>query len=362
MFPNMNTGAFRAFGIPVVNIFLNGIKLNDWISFKVDWNGMGDVDSFEVTTQWDVGNEPRNELFYSGVAASAELVKGKAVIKIEGGFEGEEIKQWIEGDMDYPEWDFANGETVKLVGRSYASRPYDYTEEEKYQNMTATEAHAQICEIHGFTPVVPVPTSGLIGEYSNDDHSTISEEMSHWDYVLYLAEQEGFVSRVTGTNWYFGPLDMLEDYQKEPLPFTYGHNIRNLKIKRAPNAARNFKVEVVSWQSGNKKGKGNRIIESVEVGDMEGQNAYTIRRYIPNITREQAQKQADNIRKSLEQQQFSGSFDVDYFPEITNDRRIVLYGVGNGLSQVYHVSQVTISGDKSSGLLCSIEFTNILDK
>lgn len=155
---------------------------------------------------------------------------------------------------------------------------------------------------------------------------------------------------------------MLEKYKKESLPFSYGYNIRNLKIKRAPNSARNFKVEIVSWQSGIKKNKGNRIMESVQIGDKEGENYYTIRRYIPNITNEQALKQAKNISEALKRQQFSGSFDCDYFADIENDRRIVLYGIGKGLSQIYHIAHITISGDKDTGLECNIEFTNILEK
>ena len=38
--------------------------------------------------------------------------------------------------------------------------------------------------------------------------------------------------------------------------------------------------------------------------------------------------------------------------------RIVLYGVGMDLSQIYHVETITISGDKDSGIECSVDFTN----
>ena len=264
--------------------------------------------------------------------------------------------------MDYPEWDFSDGETVKIIGRSYAAKPYDFVETVKYQNMTATEAFQKICKTHGLTPVVPVATSDMIGEYVNDDHTSVAEEMSHWDYVLYLAEQEGFVSRIKGKEWYFAPLSMLEDYQKEPLAFSYGHNVRKLKMKKAPNEARNFVVEVISWQSGEKKKKGNRIVEKAVIGKEEGDNVYTIRRNIPNITRAQAQKHLKNICSELTKQQFSGSFETDFFQELTNDRRIVLYGVGMELSQIYHVESVTISGDKESGLECSVKFTNTIEQ
>ena len=362
MFQGMNRGNFRAFGKPIVNITINDKKIEDWISFQVNWNGLGEVDDFEVEFQWDISDNPRHEFFYSGSKQSSVVVKGKVVVKIEAGFEGEEIVLLIEGEMDYPEWDFSDGETVKIIGRSYAAKPYDFVETVKYQNMTATEAFQKICQTHGLTPVVPVATSDMIGEYVNDDHTSVAEEMSHWDYVLYLAEQEGFVSRIKGKEWYFAPLSMLEDYQKEPLAFSYGHNVRKLKMKKAPNEARNFVVEVISWQSGEKKKKGNRIVEKAVIGKEEADNVYTIRRNIPNITRAQAQKHLKNICSELTKQQFSGSFETDFFQELTNDRRIVLYGVGMELSQIYHVESVTISGDKESGLECSVKFTNTIEQ
>lgn len=362
MFQGMNKGNFRTFGKPIVNITINDKKIEDWISFQVNWNGLGEVDDFEVEFQWDISDNPRHEFFYSGSKQSSVVVKGKVVVKIEAGFEGEEIVLLIEGEMDYPEWDFSDGETVKIIGRSYAAKPYDFVETVKYQNMTATEAFQKICKTHGLTPIVPVATSDMIGEYVNDDHTSVAEEMSHWDYVLYLAEQEGFVSRIKGKEWYFAPLSMLEDYQKEPLAFSYGHNVRKLKMKKAPNEARNFVVEVISWQSGEKKKKGNRIVEKAVIGKEEGDNVYIIRRNIPNITRAQAQKYLKNICSELTKQQFSGSFETDFFQELTNDRRIVLYGVGMELSQIYHVESVTISGDKESGLECSVKFTNTIEQ
>lgn len=369
MFQGMNKGEFRAYGKPIVNLTVNDQKISDWRSFNVDWNGTGDVDSFDVSFQWDVSNKPRNDLFYSGAQGASELVRGKAVIKIEAGFENEELITLIEGEMDNPDWDFSSGETITLSGRSYAAKPYDFKEKVKYQNMTATEAHQKICEVHGLTSVAPVASVGLIGEYQNEDHSTVSEEMSHWDYVLYLAEQEGFVSRVKEKEWYFGPLELLPEYQKEPLSFSYGHNIRGLKLKRAPNAARELRVEVVSWQTGNKKSKGSRIVESAppveekkEGEEAAGGSDYVIRRCFPNITRAQAKKQAEAILEGLMAQQFSGSFETDFFTELKNDRRILLYGVGLHLSQMYHVSQVSISAEAGSGISMSVEFTNILEK
>lgn len=111
-----------------------------------------------------------------------------------------------------------------------------------------------------------------------------------------------------------------------------------------------------------KKKKGNKIVEKAVIGKEKSDNLYTIKRNIPNITRAQAQKQLKNICAELTKQQFSGSFETDFFQELTQDRRIVLYGVGMELSQVYHVESVTISGDKGSGLECSVKFTNTISE
>lgn len=359
MFENMSKGKFRAYGEPDVYIYINGHRLMDWISFDVELNGLGEIDSFEITTQWDVSNEPRNIMLYSGAQGSADIVKGSAVIRIEAGFKGEEKTLIIEGDMDSAEWEFDNGERVTLSGRSYASRAYDFKETVKYQNLTATEAHAEICGRYGLTPVTPLASTELIGEYEGDDHANVAEETSHWDYVLYLAEQEGFVSMVRGTEWYFGPLEMLDEYIKEPLSFSYGHNIRELKIGRAANAARNITVEVVSWRTGEKKGGGSRIVEKAQIGNAEGSNNYIVRRSIPNITRVQAQKRVQSICAELNKQRFKGSFYCDYFISIKSGRRLALYGVGIGLSQVYYITKAEIMGSAKGGLECSVEFNNV---
>ena len=87
MFRGMNKGNFRAFGKPIVNITINEKKIEDWISFQVNWNGLGEVDDFEVEFQWDISDNPRHEFFYSGSKQSSVVVKGKVIVKIEAGFE-----------------------------------------------------------------------------------------------------------------------------------------------------------------------------------------------------------------------------------------------------------------------------------
>lgn len=219
MFPNMDKGSFRTFGKPVVNIKINGQKVVDWKDFKVDISGLGDIDSFSVVLPWDVSDNPRDELLYSGSKQSSILVNGSAEVTIEAGFEGEEMKELIVGKMDNAQWSFDkdDGESVEIKGRSLAAAPFDFKETVKYQNLTATDALAQMAEKHGLTPVTPVKTNTMIGEYINEDHASVTRETSHWDYCLYLAENEGFVSRVRGKDWYFGPVDMLSGYLLPPL-------------------------------------------------------------------------------------------------------------------------------------------------
>lgn len=362
MFDNMDKGDFRPFGKPVVDIKINGEKILDWIDFKVDINGVGDIDSFSVKFPWDVSDNPQNKLLYSGSKQSSVIVNGSADISISAGFENEDIKNLIEGRMDNAKWnfDYGSGETVEINGRSFAGALFDFKETVKYQNLTACDAIEKMATQHGLNTIMPVKTSALIGEYINDDHSTVTRETSHWDYALYLGENEGFVNRVRGKDWFFGPLEMLSGYNLDPLQFSWGNNIKSgLNFERAPNAARNLNVEVISWQSGSKKSKGQRIVEKASLDESSDGTKYTIRRYIPNITREQAKRQSDNILKQLSKEQIMGSFSCDFFSSIDNDRRIVLYGVGQGISQIYFATKIGISGSASNGLSCNIDFSNL---
>ena len=227
MFRGLTKGKLDEYVRPVACISVNGRRIKNWISFYVDINGLGAVDSYEVTLPWEVSDNPEDELLFSGSVDSSELVVGSAVVRIEVGFDGEDMKLLIEGDMDRPVWNFdlSEGEIVTISGRSYASRPYDFSETVKYQNMTSTEAHATIAGLYGLTPVAPVRTSRMVGEYINEDHTSVTLDTSHWDYVLYMAENEGFISRVRGTEWYFGPRDMLPNFNREPLEYSWGKYI-----------------------------------------------------------------------------------------------------------------------------------------
>ncbi len=341
-------------------ITIDDTEVKNWTSFTVNLNGFGDVDSFTLVLPWTVGNEPADPLLYSGATQSAKLVDGTAEIKIEAGYE-DDLQLLISGNMDSAKWKFgSSGERVTITGRSYASKPYDEKETVKYQNMTATEVHAMLAKKHGLTPVAPIATTTMIGEYINDDHASLTSEESHWDLVLYLAESEGFVTRVRGNEWYFGPLESLPNMKKDAIHYTYGVDISGeLNIERAPNASRNLSVEVISYQPAKtKRGKGSRIVEkSSSIG--KGVNKYTIRKYVPNITRDQAQRIAKNILQQMSRQQMSGSFKCDYNPELDIDRKIVLNGVGVCLSQYYFVQGLKLSCSRENGFKCDVSFSNL---
>jgi len=356
-------GPFRTIGKPIVIISINDKRVVDWISFQAEANGLGAVDAFQVTLPWEVTeNQPRDELLFSGPSKSSELVFGTAAVKIEAGFEGEgDPALLIEGMMDRPTWDFSkrDGEIVTIHGRSYAAKPFDYKETAKWQNQTSTAAFKQIAAIHGLTPVVPVETATLIGGYEKEDHVDTKREISHWDFVLYMAQNEGFTTRVKGEEWYFGPQENLPGYTLDPISFTWGFNIdEHFCIERAPNAARNLIVEVISWIPGKKKGKGQRIVEKASFSGSSTGHKYTQRYYYPNLTRDQCQRKARSILEDLSRQQVYGSFDTDWFPELSNDRRISLNGVGVGLSQVYFTPKIVVLGSKE-GLKAEISFTNL---
>jgi hypothetical protein len=348
----------------MVDILLNGQRVVDWDSFRVELNGLGAVDNFQVGLPWEVTEfSPRDALLYSSPTSSSDIVTGAIDVVINAGFEGEgDLTPLIEGAMDRPVWDFSkrNGEIVVVYGRSRAAKPYDYKETVKFQNLTSTAAFKQIALFHGLNPVVPVETNSLIGQFQNEDHVSTSREVSHWDFVLYLAENEGFTTRLRGKDWFFGPHDKLPGYNLEPIAFTWGYNIEEpFRIERAPNAARNLIVEVISWIPGKKAGKGQKIIEKASFAGSSSGHKYVLRYYFSNLTRDQCQRKAQNILAEMSKNQIFGSFNTDWFQELSNDRKIALYGVGKGLSQVYFTPKIVITGNKTEGLLSEVSFTNL---
>lgn len=363
MFINSSpVGNFREYGKPVINITMNGEKIYNWKDFSIEIGGLGAVDTFEITLPWEVTDNPESRLLFSGSKESAGIVYGTAVFKFDVGFEGEEIKSFIEGEIDTVSWDFDDsGEWVKMSGRSFAAKPYDFSETVKYQNFTSTDVHAKICEIYGLNPIQPIKTTSMIGEYINEDHSTLTNETSHWDLILYLAQTEGFVTRLRGKDWYFGPMDCLENFGKSPVEFTWGYNIQSgIHIERAPNASRNLNIEVISYQVSDKKSGSTRILGTAKMTSSEKDAPnYTIRVYKPNISQDAADTAAQNKLNELSQQQFFGNFTSDFFPDIDIDRKFKIFGVGKGLSQEYYVTKMSISGS-SDGLAAQIDFSNLI--
>ncbi|OXM84610.1 phage late control D family protein [Paenibacillus rigui] len=356
------SGPLRPTGKPIVNISINGTAVTDWKQFRVDLNGLGAIDTFDITLPWEVTDSPRDSLLYSGSTSSSDLVTGSAEVLIQAGFEGEgELVNLIEGAMDHSAWDFSkqDGEIVTLTGRSYAARPFDYKESAKWQNMTSTAAFKEIALSHGLTPIVPVETTKLVGEYTNEDHANITREVSHWDFVLYLAQNEEFTTRVKGKEWFFGPNEELDGFSDDPIIFSWGHNIDEpFRIERAPNAARNLTVQVISWAPGKKKG-GRRIIENATLSGGSNGHKYVMRYYYPNRTRDQCQQLARGILAEISKNQLYGSFSTDWFQDLSNERRIELQGIGKGLSGKYFVPKISITGSKEQGLRVEVSFTNL---
>jgi hypothetical protein len=344
----MNRGNLEQYSKPEVTITLNGKKARDWIEFEVKQSITGEIDNFRIVLPWDAGDNPRDEMLSSGRTQSSFLVHGMADVAVTININGQNVRL-IEGKMDSAVWNFTKnwGETVVLLGRCKAASAHDMRQKQRYQNMTATEAHAQIAAEHGLTPVQPVKTTTFIGAYDGEDHCAISKEMSHWDYINYLAQNNNFITRVEGGNWYFGPES---EYRiKEPLSFSWGHNILNLQFKRAPNAARNLVVEIRSWHNN------TRIVERASFNN--GGHEYVRREHIPDITRAKAQEIARSRLAWYARQQMCGSFTTVYAPEISLDRNITLYGVGFGLSRTYSVTGLRIAGN-AGGITAEVDFSN----
>ena len=351
----LKQGFFRGHSKPKALIKANGAEIPVWSSFRVENNAFSVADSFEIKLPWDVTEVPKWTMLASSPSHQSVFLTGSDIpVEIFLDFPVNRQfnqKRIMYGKMDVARWNFgSDGEFVTLVGRNLTGKLIDKKTTEKYQNQTASQVATKFFTEHGLKPQV-TGTSKSIGTYLNDNQAHLTQETTEWDLLLWLAQEEGFACRVVDNTGYFGPRSEIQNLNAEPLVYTWGQNILDLEIERSPQAARNIIVEVVSWH-----GK-QRIVEKAT--SREHVEEKFIQRYcIPGITREQAQKRARAILEELSYQEMYGRLRTDWVPEFGTDRRIGLFGVGLGLSQVYYVTKVTTEGNLDGGISAEISFVN----
>ncbi|QYY44787.1 hypothetical protein ACKE5C_19090 (plasmid) [Aneurinibacillus thermoaerophilus] len=340
-------GTQKLFG----EVYLAGQK----ISFKewsVDLCAFDEADNFDVIVPWNVGG---NGILASNAKASTTLISGKDIpVQIKIG-----NRELINGIVDEPDWDFTDEEKVMISGRGKIGRLIDREIPRNIKNRTASSVANEIFAYHKLKAKVTA-TSRKIGSYS-EDSQTANTKMNDWELLNWLAEWEGFVVRVKGNEGFFGPLDQIPELKLAPIPFTYGKDCEVRSIKRHMSGARDIIVEGRSYY------KGRTIIEYYPRPPKENKKGASndepetalIKRYtLTGLSQEQVRLRIRSIYRELTKCDITGEIFTPRYVDLDTDRRIALYGVGLGLSQIYYVTRVRYSETLEDGITTTISFGN----
>ncbi|TPG74036.1 hypothetical protein EEL32_25605 [Brevibacillus laterosporus] len=314
---------------PKFEVFLNG-QLIKHEECSVELNAFDQADNFTVKAPWNIGG---TDILSSNATTDTILVSKKDVpvlIKLNG-------KLIITGIMDVPDWTFGmDGESVTITGRGKIGRHVDRKITRNIKNRTASSLANEIFAYHKLKAKV-TPTSRKIGSYSKDNQ-TSSTDMDDWELLNWTAEWEGFVVRVKGTEGFFGPLDQIPELKLPPIAFTHGRDCEVQSLSRHQFGSRELIIEGRSYY-----GKRTIVEHYPRKPKKKDEHAIIVRKTLTGLSQQQLRTRVKSIYQELTKYNLSGNLNTPRYVDIDTDRRLVLYGVGKGLSQQYYCSRVKYS-------------------
>jgi phage protein D len=246
---------------------------------------------------------------------------------------------------------FQNGGYVEFDGFDLSKKFIDNKTTEKYQYQTASSIAITLANKEGLTPIV-TPTTQYVGYYYTQDYVQLQTEVTEWDLLVYLAQKEGFLVFVRGTNLYFQPkpLTSPNPYVLQATTLENGQlasfNGTTLTLSRNLNYAKDVIVKIKSWNAKTGhvevtlKAAKNKISQVNATAQTIGQPqvySYTI----PGLSKEQALNQARQLIEDITQHerllQFTGPADN----KLRKDSVIQLQGVSTSADQSYYPDSIS---------------------
>ena len=290
----------------------------------------------------------------------------------------------ILGQVDHLDLDWHNG-TVRLDGRDLTARFIDARMYEGFVNQTSSQIAKALAAKHEMEADVDETTT-LVGRYYEGEHDQMSngefnKSITEWDLLTFLAQSEGdehgaYNVWVSGKTLHFKkavPIDDAKPWIVRAAPPDYQQDVTriisvnavDLKLQRALTLAKDIVVIVRSWGSENK----HSITVSSPAGKTGGASSSTgknaAQRYVfrrPNLTKDQAQKLADNLRADLSKHErvieWTDAGSVPGALQLTPRDAVSLEGTKSSWDQRYYIDNISRHISVSGGLTMSVKMKN----
>lgn len=400
-------GNRRSTSKPRSIVRLDGKSVN-FLNWTVNLNSTHEADDFTITLPFKMANTgSKGYLSATPAYASYLFTSSDVLVEVFVGFpknpdkfQTTDLVRIMYGYMDTAELDFSDqGETVVLTGRNKMGPFIDTKSTVKYQNMTSSAVADMLADKHGLD-IVMAPTYTLTGKYFQGDTTALNKDVTEWDLLVFLADQEGYDVRVWDNTLYFAPFEtIIGNVTTDGLNYAWGQNVMELTISRSPHAAKDITVEVHSFETTKTKhvhavSKKKRVtttastsstpttrkvttiktgptvtytthtkaIKAIAKSSNGGSStSYTERYYFPGLTQDQAQKKAKAILNQLSKLEITGTMKVTGNEKLTVDRLLQIKGLGTGLSTNYYVRKASHNFDISNGgYEVDVDFSNLL--
>ena len=334
-------------GTPRMAVSINGTTIpNAVISLDVTNNNYFSPDTFRADLALAFLSSSQRTEVIDGVAPLIGLMVGTS----------DTMTTLIVGKADTSEYDPVNN-TAHVSGRDLSAYFIDTKTEEKFQNQTSSEIVTTLASRAGLTPNVTA-TSTPVGRYYEIDHARLTNDISEWTLLNYLAQEEGFDIFVTGTTLNFQPsaqgsaAGYTIQYTPPSAAEIQSGNFISLSCSRSQTLAKGTVVKVVSWNSKQQ----TAFTATAKRGTAAGAQVYTFK--MPGLDQGQAQTIANN--KLDEITKHERKIDVTMPGELVLQPRqlVALAGTGTGYDQNYYIDEINRRVSLEEGFMQTIRMKN----
>jgi hypothetical protein len=343
---------------------INGYPVS-FLSAKVESKSHFSCDTWSV--KLEAWNQPENyDLVYwaDAVDVQIEILFGMLEDGDDVGAAPKNVTSVILGQVDDVSIDPFDEDSLVISGRDLSAQLIDQKTTNKYPDHVSSWIVATIAQIFNLTPQITT-TSIPVGQYYNGAYASIARELSYWDLLVYLADQEGFDMYVRGSILYFGPPQADDD--KNPLIVSVSNdglaitsNASKLKLHKSLTMAQDVNVTVISHSpdTGSVKATASRKGKkgAASSGAPEKAQNYTFRK--PGLSQQQAQNLAN--QKLVDITKFERTIEVSMAGDevLTVQNRCVIQGTKTSFDQSYYIQQITRSLDFEGGFSMSLQCKN----
>ncbi|MBN9509760.1 MAG: hypothetical protein J0I21_11700 [Alphaproteobacteria bacterium] len=225
-----------------IGLRINGQVVPGLIRFAVQSNNYWSADTFTAEVALDASSSWGPPFWALNDTIEVELLASLDP--------AQQPTSLILGLVDSLEW--ASDQPIRVSGRDYSGVLIDARTSEKFANQTSSSIAQTLAARHSLQASVQ-PTTTLAGDYYRADHVQMTDRITEWQLLTYLAEREGFNLWVAGRVLYFQPAP---SPAPPPLQIAYSYagsdaptqaSTPRFTMLRNLTLARDIIVTVISW-------------------------------------------------------------------------------------------------------------------